>query len=347
MRQPRSARGRGGAESGRRRRLFFVLAVLAAAVAWGVGAGPARGQAPQGVDLTPTAEAWYHGKPEVPPEAEAPACTLPTGCPSVPVPDTAQMYPPETLHVGVSGGREESRAYVNFELTDVPGDATLLGGTLRLPLAGAEAGTRSVETAGVLACLVLDPFGDVRGSFDDPPEADCAISAPALIADGVVTVDLAGFALDWYPGGDAAVALVPGPEATGQTSAWHLAFHARGAEVPEGSRISARFEYEIEPEDDSGDDGGDGDVGLSDDDFVGSDGVGIDDPLVDPVDPPEAAAPQGDEEPIATVSEERTFFDEFAYPGVFAVPLLLIAGWLFFGRQFSQPVPLPVRVDNR
>jgi hypothetical protein len=205
------------------RRRLLLLALLAFAF---VPSGPARAES---TPASTTDEAWY---------ATPPTCGLPTGCgPTESLPPISR-YPAGTLHVGVTGGLEDSRTYLKLDLTGVPSDATLTGGTLTLPIASAADGTSSPETAQVAACFVGAPFAPAEGSVAPPPAVDCSTSVAATFAPGppaLLTVDLSAFAARWGAGeANNGLALLPAPGAAPGTT-WHVAFSAKtrtGSDVP-------------------------------------------------------------------------------------------------------------------
>jgi hypothetical protein len=180
-----------------------------------VSASPGTGS----VTTVPSAEAWYRSSP---------TCATPLGC----APATTS-YPAGTLHVGVTLGAEDSRSYLQLDLTRLPAGTKPVGGQLRLPLAPGSDGTSSPETAKLRACLALRTVTAAEGTATaKPPETDCqaaSVNAVFVPATGAVpaafTIDLAALATAWQsaaaPG---ALALVPGHDVA-QTDNWHLAFN--------------------------------------------------------------------------------------------------------------------------
>lgn len=218
-----------------------VTRVLAASSIATVGAlGPvvaAHAAGSGSITTAPSAEGWYQ---------VAPVCALPTGCPLPP----ASPYAPNTLHVGVALGGEESRTTLQLDLSAIPPGAKPAGGQLRLPVAtGPRDGSRAPGTAKLRACLVAEPVEDVEGSFAAPPEADCeTASADAVFepaagqAPAAFTVDLASLAEAWQtsaaPG---ALTLVPGDVAPGDN--WHVALSDRDREGEGVARITAAVSF--------------------------------------------------------------------------------------------------------
>lgn len=306
------------------------------------------------VTAAPSAEAWYRtlSLPAPPPDP----CLLPTGCPpALPLP-VPSGYAAGTLHAGVAGGAEESRTYLALDLSGVPVDAELTGGTLTLPVAtDPQAGTVSPETAALRACLATGAVQDgVDGAVVGAPATDCATASDAVYrpaADGApaaFTVDLAPFLEAWSTG-TPSLALVPA-QGQPQTATWHVAFSRRDRVAEGAAPISATLELtaaQDEATDDGGADVGDVtvDPGLSTD---GSD-VGFGEgasfaapplaaataPLTAPVSPAVAA-------PTASVPVAAMLGGPFAYPAVFLLPLLVAGAVGWAGRAFTRDLA-PVR----
>lgn len=217
-------------------------AALALAIACGAALGPATvAHAAPGsgsVTTAPEAEAWYQA---------APVCTLPTGCPAGP----PSPYAADTLHVGVVAGQEESRTFLQLDLSALPAGTKPAGGQLRLPVAsGSRDGTRAPETAKLRACAVTEPVEDVDGEVGTGPKMDCdagsveAVFVPAADeAPAAFTVDLADLASTWItsaaPG---ALALLPAEEVAPAES-WHVAFSDRTREGEDVAKITAAVSY--------------------------------------------------------------------------------------------------------
>lgn len=298
--------------------------------------------------VSPSAESWYRPLPGLP--AEASSCDLPTGCapglPDAPVALPSQ-YPAGTLHVGVSGGLEESRTYLTLDLATIPTDQIITGGVLKLPLAAEpEAGVVAPETATLRACLVEDFVIDgVEGEPTGAPTVDCSISSDAeFVAAGdeelaAYRIDLEPFAESWSSQGAASLALVAG-EAPAPSEAWHAAFSRRDREgATERARIVADFELgpAVAP---SADDG------LVDPapTAVGSFVIPVDASAsfaVPPLDAPPVAPSPSEDAPAAVVTAQTTpivsvVVGGFAYPVIFVLPLLVgfVAAWT--GRAFTR-----------
>jgi hypothetical protein len=289
------------------------------------------------------AEAWY---------ADAPVdiCTTPLGCAPGEVPSSP--YPPDTLHVGVAGGQERARTYLLPDLVGLPYGATVLGGTMTLPVALAtEDGTQSPELAKIEACLATGPVADgTEGSTAKPPTVDCKVSAP-LDYDAKKSV----FTLQLTPllaetGGllTFGIALVPDSDKTALTDAWHVTFNGRGR--ADADHISTLVTYQRpapQPPTSGGDTTGSGtvvdDPPLEQPPAVPVPGVGLPNPVEEPADqaPPQVAPPAA-----APVAQPVAFSREFQYPMAFLMPLALLIGAVFFVRLFTRDAT-PMRVSAR
>lgn len=179
--------------------------------------------------LVPTdVEAWYTITPQ----------PAPPGLPPV------NPYPPDTLHVGITSGAEDSRTYLSLDLSALSPDATVVGGTLELPV-DPDGGSRNLASADFEVCLVDDPGPEVTGSLDPPPEVDCSLTSQAVLEDqgddGVqrFVVDLSVFAGQLSQGG---LALLPNEAARSATASWHVAFFGRENDSVDAEPISARLD---------------------------------------------------------------------------------------------------------
>ena len=284
--------------------------------------------APAGADesaATAAAEAWYR------------RCPLPTGCEALPL---TPQYPEETLHVGLSSGRETDRTYVQFDLSDLPSGATLEDGTLAVPVSGPEDGTEAPESAEMQACLAAAPIDEARGSYAAPPEADCNISSAARFSDGSFRIDLAPFVQSWQNQSRVALAIVPSGAAESGAS-WHIAMSS--ARRSGGSPMRATFGYEvpaslpsrglserpaagpsllIEDGDDSTD------VTLP---LAAAPTPGLPEPAAAPVPASESAGSQQPPAPASTTTG-------FAYPAVWLLPLTLLVVGGLLGRSLTRPI---------
>lgn len=322
----------------------LALALAGPALAAPPVASAGAGTATVGV----ASDAWY---------AASSACTAtPTGC--LPAALPASAYPAKTLQVGVAGGQEESRAYLALDLTALPAGTRLTGGVLRLPVGSTEDGSRLPDTATLQACLVTGSVNDdAEGSTEQPPTIDCkTASAPAKYlaaaapAAEMFTVDLAPFVNAWSSGGGAAaIALVPAAD-TPPDSGWHVALSAHDRTVPAAQHVSATVTFSAAQSS--------GDVPPPTVDVVapppatslGTGSASFAAPPLAPVSTvqlapavtpelpaaapavaPQAApaAPQSQPQAVALVSG-------FAYPGVFLLPILLLAAAGWMGRALTR-----------
>jgi hypothetical protein len=305
--------------------------------------------------VKPAAEGWYRATP---------ACALPTGCADLT--GTPSPYPPDTLHVGVNAGTEEARTYLQLDLATLPAGTKPSGGTLLLPVAGSDDGSRAPETAKLQACAVKGEVEDVDGSFATPPEIDCeSASAPATFvpAEGenpaAFTVDLATLTAVWESSGQpGAIALLPAEEVAPPES-WHVAFSDRtrtGEDVVPITAalafVSASLDTDSEPApvvapppfepappqsfDSSSSGGIDFDAGTS----FAAPPLSAEAPLPAPV-AQAAPAPQSAPAQQQVVPVASFVSSGFRYPAVFLLPLLLAvaAGWL--GRALTRDLVSP------
>ena len=302
----------------RRSRLAWLAVLVGLAV---VPGGPARAES---VGARPEVEAWY---------AAPPSCALPIGCapgqglPAIP------RYPAGTLHVGLTAGIEDSRSYIKLGLSGLPSGAQVTSGVLTIPLAGPEAGTVQAETAQVMACFTSSEVAASEGTFAAPPAIDCTTSALATYVPGppaALTVPLASFAARWAEGeSNNGIALVPAPAPAPGTS-WHVAFAAGTA--------AATLEYDTGVVDTTPDveptplieEGGFEAIPLG--------------PLASGA-PLSAAAPIRDQarQPARVAPVFSVSGPGFAYPAVFALPLLLLGLGGYLGWALTRPVLTPAR----
>ncbi|HWL65051.1 MAG TPA: hypothetical protein VNP73_03670 [Actinomycetota bacterium] len=304
---------------------------------------PAAGQTSrEEIEVTTSKAAWY---------AQAPPCTA-IDCSVVPL---VSPYPEDTVHVAVSGGQETARTYVAFP---IPID-DVVGGTLELPLDVDPAnGSVSPETANFMACLAATKFEPVRGSFAEPPKTQCRVGKPARYDEKEVafTVDLARFADHWKKA-EAALALVPSAGAVEGGETWHVVFPAGEDQTQEpeeqqpAPEIVATLEYLSE------DDplGTDSTVDLGTDTTTDPSGSIVDlgsssGPSFDDGTGFTGAQPSTEEVPDVSVPTELSAEEAapvasfvegfagpgFAYPIVWALPLLLLVGLGAVGRALTK-----------
>src|SRR3954447_9761742 len=211
-----------GTRRGTRRAALLVCAVVVPLTGLLAGVLGGTAQADTSATVPDAAEAWYAAAP-------IDVCTTPLGCPPDQVPTSP--YPAGSLHVGVAGGQETARAYVQPDLSQL-GGATLLRGTMTLHVDTTDTdGSVSPESAKILACIVTAAFTDgTAGSASAPPAVDCTTSGhPAHDAKtGVLTVDLDAFLQAWNKGApQLGIALVPNQTQATQTDAWHVTIEGR------------------------------------------------------------------------------------------------------------------------
>jgi hypothetical protein len=189
-----------------------LLVLLAVVAAW---RGPAAAAAPeQTMTVYMSSEAWYD---------ETPPCVSLIDCSALPSPTP---YPEDTLHVSVAAGQETARTYLAFAIA-VPSGGNITDATLTLPL-DTDPGDGSVapDTAAITACPVSAEIEPVRGSLDAPPKANCALTSSATYDEKTASfvIDLTPFAGTWQD--SAAIALVASDKAKQPSATWHTVFHA-------------------------------------------------------------------------------------------------------------------------
>lgn len=169
--------------------------------------------------------------------------------PLSPLPAPPREFPEDTLHIGVDVGRETAQTFLSFELTSLPAGAAIDGGTLTLPVAGADAGTSNPQTAEMVACLLTEPPVAVeRGAAEERPAFDCATSSPAVFQDEggkqAFSVDLAPLGALWSAGTvNHGVALVPTPEGRNPIASWRIALYAKESTAPGAAPVTATVSY--------------------------------------------------------------------------------------------------------
>lgn len=291
--------------------------------------GPGAARADTEVTVPTAKESWYFTTP-----VEAPP-----GSPAV------SPYPAGTLHVGVTGGQEESRSYITLDLGSVSSQDDITGGTLVLPVAP-DAGTHSPESAAVRICRAADPGDDVEGSTAPPPAADCSLSADAEYDEerNVFEADLDQF-LGFLDGG---LAIVPRTPAEGS---WHVAFYGRDTDAEGAEPITARLaiddagsSFEPPPFFDSGSFAADVHPESSfqqpaPEPLLGGPVA----PAPGSAPPPMAdVAPSADLEPAEGEELGRPILfgrsTGFKYSVIFLLPLLLLVAVPYFGHALTTPV---------
>jgi hypothetical protein len=291
---------------------------------------------PSGVQVPAAKDSWYRSSV---------ACGTPLGCPTAP-----STYPEGTRHVGVQLGSEESRSYLQLDLTTVPDGARLTGGLLTVPLGGVEDGTASPDTSAVLACVAFDPVATADGTYTaSPPEPSCsAASAPSRYVAAVGTspaelvFDLKPLVTLWQTAiVRGVVVLLPQPGAA-VTDTWHVAFSgvSRTGGVAKPKAI-LQYDASASPTPTSG---------LPPQ-------PSVDVPVAQPGNPvlpglgptgaPLPQAPQAQPPVVATappavidqpadVVPVSVVLPRFRYPGVFLLPLLFAAVGVWLARALTR-----------
>lgn len=273
------------------------------------------------------AEAWYASTP-------IGLCSSPLGCPPSQAPTSP--YPADTLHVGVAAGQETARTYVVPNLSTLPFGATLLSGTMTLPVAsGTTDGTVSAASAKLLACLAKAPVTDgTAGSSATPPAIDCGVGQGLVYDAGknMFTLDLSPFLTAWAHGAaEDGIAIIPS-RTSQPTDAWHVAFdgHKRSGTSHIGSTIT----ISVAPTD----------TGVPAPAVPAAPTAAPAPPVPVPVPtaPAQASVPAapplvaGSPQPAAAPFQQVSFSRPFQYPLVFLLPIALLAGAVFFGRLFTR-----------
>lgn len=316
------------------RRASVVCLLLFALSLW---APPAWTQtAPEKTKTGTSLEAWYY----VADDSQQDPVPLPV------VPDPVNPYGEDTLHVGITAGREESRTYVTLDVTDLPATFKLVEGKLVMPIAP-DNGTIGAEDSRVQVCLALPPAKSAEGSFEEPPEVDCKTKSPA----GYRAKPFPRLEADLTPFEDdltfSALAIVPSERAVEKQDTWHVAFYGKKNETEGAKPIMAELSF-VEEEFDvpALADPVTGDVPSSTGDF--NTGVGnIGDFGTAPSsDTGAGSAPTGDpddggESAPAAVAQPQTAPLTATKPGyniVWAVPPLLLALYFYFGSALTSRV---------
>ena len=330
-----------------KRAFLLVCLVILGAAPFISGSSLAAVTGEEKVKKRPSKEAWHN---------QSPACGVLPDCSPLP---EANPYPKDTLHVAASGGQETARTYLAFTL---PPGAVLDGGTLILPVdSNPDHGSLNPEDADFVACLTEPAFKEKRGSLEKPPEVNCDVRRGALYSkkDKSFEVDLSRFD-DYWIGPKVALALLPSDKAKNGNETWHVVFPAsdrKNEDAPEGDKkkerfITATFEYSLEAggeddpigtefEFDTGGGGGAPSSGGFGSSSVSSSGGSFDagsstsgSGLTEASAPTEVASTEG--------TQEVAFFAEgfagpgFAYPLVWAMPLLILVAFTAVGRSLTK-----------
>lgn len=168
----------------------------------------------------------------------------------------AEVYPKDTLHVGVSSGKRSAVTVFELDMFDagIPPGMEIVGGKLSLPVDTAPGdGSLRHDAAKLLVCHVSGFVFGTAGALDKPPKADCdAASAPATYQaepKPVFTADLTPFAAQWAKGDSPVIALIPAPDAESGGDTWHVTFWGKENESEGAVPISAELRYQPEVKD--------------------------------------------------------------------------------------------------
>jgi hypothetical protein len=281
--------------------------------------------------------------------ARAEPCLTVIDCAPLP---PVSPWPEDTLHVAVSGGEETARSYLALSFL-LPFDAELVGGTLELPVdTDPTHGSVAPETADLVACMADQRFKPVRGSFEEPPPTKCAVRKGAFYDEEktAFVVDLNRFVADWDEG-IAALALRPSDSALAGNESWRVVFPADEEAADDAPIITATLVYTV-PEDSTTVPGFDPAPPPEPEPFdPGSSSVssGIAPSFDTAAAPPLAqtepvpSAPPTPSQPIdtqpasAVAASTAGFAGEgFAYPIVWAFPLILLVGYGLIGRALTK-----------
>ena len=261
-------------------------------------------------------------------------------------------YPEDTLHVALSGGEETARSYIALSFL-LPPDAQLTGGTLELPVdTDPTHGSMAPETADLIACIADRKFKPMRGSFEKPPATKCAVRKGAIYDEEktAFVVDLDRFVGDWDEG-IAALALRPSDSALAGNESWRVVFPADEEASDDAPIISATLVYTV-PEDSTTGPGFDPAPPPEPEPFdPGSSSVSsftppsFDTAAAPPLaqtEPVPSAPPTPsqaiDTQPASAVAASTAGFagEGFAYPIVWAFPLILLVGYGLIGRALTK-----------
>jgi hypothetical protein len=281
------------------------------------------------------AEAWYTSLPVL-------NCSAPIGCPPIAPPATPSPYPAHTLHVSASVGQETARTYVEPDFSALPSGATLVAGTLVLPLsAAANAGNTNQATAQIEACLVTQVIADgVSGSTGQPPATDCKVNATAKYDANAkqFTVDLAPFLSAWASGSPPdGISLQPSATESPATS-WSVAFNGR--DLPDAPHITSMVTLLSGPASSASDSSSPGPAFTPSDATPLSPTQDVVPPLLTAPGPSIGAAATPGRAPTRARSviagSERASNDGFQYSAVMLLPLAFLAGLAFLTRVFTS-----------
>ena len=320
------------------RRVVLLLPVaslvvsLSVAFAWRIA--PAAAAAERRTTAFMTTEAWY---------SEPPPCVSLIDCSAAPAPSP---YPKDTLHVSMAGGRETARTYLAFAVPSAPG-TELFGGVLTLPVDTAAAdGSLTPDQATIQACPVTAPFKPVRGSTQKPPAANCHVTSAATYdkKTAAFTIDLTPFVSTWH-GGSAELAIVPSKAAAQPGATWHVVFHATTKPDKTAPPITVGFVTYTAPSSSppkpaggsTQPSGGGGSFGSTTS-TGGSFSSSFPQPSFTSTTTTTTTTSQTPTglQPAPPTSLEGFAGPGFAYPAVWALPLLLLAGIGAIGRALTK-----------
>jgi len=313
---------------------YVLIALVGLSLVTSATAAP---QERNSITVTMFKGAWY---------AQAAPCLSAIDCSALP---STSPYPEETLHVALSGGDETARSYIALSFL-LPQDAQLTGGTLALPVdTDATHGSVTPEMGDMVACLASRRFKPVRGSLAKPPATKCSVRKGAIYDEKkeVFTVDLDRFVEEWDTG-IAALALIPSQSALDSTDSWHVVFPAAKKAEGDAPAIAATLTYTLT---EAG--GPTIDLGSEPEPVAAGASAGslssmpapsfgaLGAPAAQPA-PIASAAPAPTQaissQPAAAVTAPMGGFagPGFAYPIVWAFPLVLLAGYGLIGRALTK-----------
>lgn len=328
-----------------RSRLCAVMTVALIALATAGGGSVLAAQDGTAVAKTQV-EAWYTTLANE-------ACDAPANldCSLLPA---AETYPEDTLHVGVSSGKQTAITVVELDLFDagIPAGMEIAGGKLTLPVDTAPTdGSLQHDAASLVVCHVPDFVSSTAGSLDKPPKTDCdAASSPATYQaepEPAFTVDLTAFAMTWAKGDSPVLAVLPAPKPEAEPETWHVTFWGKDNESEDAKPISAELRYQP-PLDSDGFEQPPLDTGAGE---VLAPPPPMDDlpepPPAEPVDAPAPeigespeegeAAPAEDAEAVPqTLAEPKFRTVGYPYPIAWTMPLLLLIGLTATGRALTK-----------
>jgi hypothetical protein len=283
--------------------------------------------------------AWY---------AAAPLCTFQPGCSTAAPPNP---YPAGSLHVAISAGQTTATTYLTIDLSELPADARFTSASLRLPVdPDGTHGSQSPETADMTACLVRGTVDERNAPYGTPPATDCGVFAhptyQAAAGGTAFVVDVTRIVAARPTTDSASLALVPSAAAQTGRQTWHVTFYGRQS-LPERS-VRADVTYEIDEgapqlsETDEGSIAGPTPAGLPATAFANIWAVAL----------PEAGSPSVVDNGTSPAVAVPAFSSAptpagFAYPIVWALPLVLVIGGVYIGHTLTHDPRPAVRPPIR